>query len=569
MKELLFIFMILLVTSPASASVYKWVDDRGVTNYTEDISKVPTGYRDRVEEVNIAITRPSTPSKTSPEYIKGSVPLGKTSKQAPPISQPLVREGDFAIKLVESLKMGRVESEAEAESMLSSVGIAPQNGWIADYPVTPDIIGELEKAIGEAADAGRLGMEKNEALKAFRGTALELELPIIAEIPERYDDRYADIPPPVAPEYIEPLVINNYYYDGVPPVVTYYPPPPDYYYLYAWLPSPFWFSGFYFPGYFILHDFHRVVYINRYPCVITNHIRDHNTGRIFTINPLRRHEGRTFGVRDSRPTRGFISTEARSGARSIVERSHERMARGNAPYSTRDRRLNNGNPGYSGSGQGTDRQTYSRERSPSEVNRGRTGDSGRQPAVERRMGRTPNETGSRGMGDRNFSRPESMNRQSGMNLQRTPSGETRSFSPPARGSERSFSPPPQSRGQQFNSPPVSGRGFAGSYQGGDRSRAFSPQARGGERSFSPSPQGGGQPSNPPPMRSRGFAGSQQGGGHGSAFSPPTRGSERSFSLPPQAGGQQFNSPSINSRGSSGYRQGGDRSSPFGSGKFGF
>src|SRR5512135_2601745 len=80
-----------------------------------------------------------------------------------PISQPLVREGDFAVKLVEVLKIGKANNEAEAETMLTTAGIAPKNGWIADYPVTPDIIGELEKAVGEAADAKRLSMAKDEA----------------------------------------------------------------------------------------------------------------------------------------------------------------------------------------------------------------------------------------------------------------------------------------------------------------------------------------------------------------------------------------------------------------------
>ncbi len=45
---------------------------------------------------------------------------------APPIEQSLVREGFFAIKLAETLKVGPVKSEAETESMLASVGIAPQ-----------------------------------------------------------------------------------------------------------------------------------------------------------------------------------------------------------------------------------------------------------------------------------------------------------------------------------------------------------------------------------------------------------------------------------------------------------
>jgi hypothetical protein len=333
--------------------------------------------------------------------------------------------------------------------------------------VTPDIIGELEKAISEAADAKRLPMGKDEALKVFRTTAVELELPIIAEIP----DRYAESPSPTTPQYTEPSVINNYYYTEGPPVVTYYPPPPDYYYLYAWIPSPFWFSGFYFPGFYMLHDFHRVVFINRQACIITNHIRDHRTGRIFAIHPERRHEGRTFGVGDNPHRRGFNSTEARNGARSIYERSRERVALGNTTTPIKDRGLNNINPAYSRSGRGAERQVYNRESKPSGFN-GRNGNYGRPPVIDRRMSRTPNETGFHGMNERTFSRPDSMNRQNGMNFQRPSTGETRSFSPPARGSERSFSPPLQGGSQHFGSSPMGSRGFSGSHQGGDRDSGF-------------------------------------------------------------------------------------------------
>jgi len=84
------------------------------------------------------------------------------------VSQPLVREGNFAIKLVEVLKLGTAENEAGAESRLASMGIAPRNGWIADYPLTPDIIGELRRAIGVALGSGKLAMNKDEALMAVQ-----------------------------------------------------------------------------------------------------------------------------------------------------------------------------------------------------------------------------------------------------------------------------------------------------------------------------------------------------------------------------------------------------------------
>src|SRR5574342_367299 len=68
----------------------------------------------------------------------------------PPVSQTLVREGDYAMDLAPALGLGSPDNEASAESMLTEVGIAPHNGWIADYPVTPDIIGELQEDINLA-----------------------------------------------------------------------------------------------------------------------------------------------------------------------------------------------------------------------------------------------------------------------------------------------------------------------------------------------------------------------------------------------------------------------------------
>ena len=458
MKKILFLLFILIFASSAWATVYKWVDNGGVVNFADDFSKIPPDYRNQVEELNIAQMGPSQapPGKTA---VSGQ--SDKLTRQAPPINQTLIREGDFAIKLAEALKIGRAKSEAEAESMLASVGIAPKNGWIADYPVTPDIIGELEKTVGEAADGKRLQIGRNEALKALRTTALELELPIIAEV----QDEYTESPPPTTPQYATPSAIDNYYYAEGPPVVTYYPPPWDYYYMYAWIPSPFWCSGFYFPGFFILHDFHRGFHRNGHAYAITNHMRDPGTGRVFAVDPARRHGPRDFGGRNATPMRGFNSTEARNGARSIFERSHGRLGSGNTSIAVPGRGSNHTNPAYSRRGRGDGKQVYNKESRPSGFS-GRNGSERRPPANDRRMTRISGEPGSRGMRDRNYGRrPESTSRQNGMNIQRPFAGETRSFRPHSQGSQRSPSPSPQAGARHSGSSSMGGRGFSGSHQG--------------------------------------------------------------------------------------------------------
>jgi len=476
MKKLLFVFLILIFASSASATVYRWVDERGVVNFADDYDKVPPQYQSRVEEMSMPRTGSSNPSQIPSGKAIVNARLGERAKQTPPIAQTLVREGDFAIKLAESLKMGKPTGEAEAESTLASAGIAPKNGWIGDYPVTPDIIGELAQAVGEAADAKKLVMGKEEALKAVRTAAAELELPVIAEVP----DGYTEDPYPTAPEYAEPSVLDDYYYAEGPPVITYYLPPPYFYYLYAWVPSPFWCSGYYFPGFYILNDFHRRVHHGHghgdgHPHYVTNHFRDHRTGRMVTVDPTRRHEGRTLGVREATRTKGFNSTEAKSGARSILERSRERA--GSKIPSVQTPGRDNRNPAYSQSRRGTEKQVYNRQSTPPGFNN-RNGNNGRPPVNDRRINRTPGQTGTRSYGA--FGRPESMNRQNGSNVQRPSTGRTQSFHSPSQGSGRSFSLP-QGGSQHFNSSPGGG-GFSGSHQGVDRgSSSGSGFGRGGPR----------------------------------------------------------------------------------------
>ena len=288
MKKLFSLLFLLAFASSASASIYRWVDQGGTINYTDDYSRVPSAYHDSVQEVqeiNVSKMQRATPSQVSAEQ------SAQSARQAPPIPQTLIREGDFAIDLAESLKLGRASNEAEAESLLASVGISPKNGWIADYPVTPDIIGELQDSIGAAVDSGKLAMNKDAAMKALQDLNVQQGLPVSVGT----EDQGAEAEPVQSyGEYSNPEVINNYYYEQGPPVVTYYPPPPDYGYLYSWVPYPFWCSGFRFSGFFMLNDFHRFVHDHHHghhgrEKVISNHILDPKTRKVFSVDPRTRN----------------------------------------------------------------------------------------------------------------------------------------------------------------------------------------------------------------------------------------------------------------------------------------
>jgi len=380
---------------------------------------------------------------------------GQMSTGASPVAQSLIREGDFAVKLVDILKIGTAKDEAEAETMLSSSGIAPKNGWIADYPVTPDIIGELQSAIGDAADSKKLPMGKDEALKAFQDLTASLSLSIVADTSGSYIGGEPSIS---YGDYLDPTVINNYYYDEGPPVVSYYPPPWDYYYMYAWVPYPFWWGGFHFRGFFCLRDFHRRIFVGGRHAWVTNHFTDPVNRKVFRVNPKGRRTGETFRTADISRRRGFNTSEARRGAASIFERS-------NARASSFKRGTTTMGNSAAGSRSSFGRQNGANFQGPS--------------AGEGRSFGGPNRTN-----ERSFSSPS----MSGRNFNRSESS-GRSFSAPSRGSERTFSGPSRSfsgsssRGSSFSCQNCHGGSSSfGRSGGGSSSRSFSGGSLSGGRS---------------------------------------------------------------------------------------
>ena len=236
----------------------------------------------------------------------------------PPVAPPLVREGDFAIRLESVLGVGTSGDEVEAETRLGNVGITPRNGWIADYPVTPDVIAELQKSVGDVAKSGRLPMNKDEALKKFNSLTAEINLPVTSYTGNQAQAQAQSQIQPPSPDN---TVINDFYYDQGPPVVTYYAPPPDYFYLYGWVPCPFFYFGFWFPGYYILHDFHRVVVVGGRPVFISNHFTA-GGNRVFRIDPVGRFHGRTYAGIGAPRTGHFLATGIPRSDRTVFHSSH-------------------------------------------------------------------------------------------------------------------------------------------------------------------------------------------------------------------------------------------------------
>jgi hypothetical protein len=284
------------------------------------------------------------------------------TQQGPPVAQPLVREGDFAVKLAATLDLGNTTDEAVAEDLLAKAGVAPVNGWLSDYPMTPQIVGQLRDSVAKAAGEGKLPMTSDEATRKLNYLTAKLDLPTPAGpgTAETEGTR-----PPA--DQSNPTVISNYYYDQGPPVITYYPPPYDYGYLYDWVPYPAWWFGFWFPGFFICHNFTTTVVVNNgvfvnrrfvnRTAVVSNHVVDPVTRTVVRVDPvgrrgagtarhetmLRTESGRTFttlaelrkvtdvtGPNAGRPgssiksaprTERFQSPAARKSAEAIYSRS--------------------------------------------------------------------------------------------------------------------------------------------------------------------------------------------------------------------------------------------------------
>ena len=114
-----------------------------------------------VRTLLVALSVLSTASHGQGE--KNGVPLPspsttQTGSNLPSVEQTLVPESVFAMQLAEALKLGPVADEAKAEELLSGLGIEPKNGWIAEYPVTPEVLGDVEHGIAMASDQKKIAL---------------------------------------------------------------------------------------------------------------------------------------------------------------------------------------------------------------------------------------------------------------------------------------------------------------------------------------------------------------------------------------------------------------------------
>lgn len=175
------------------------------------------------------------------------------------IAPEVLPQSEFAFHLANALavRIPQGDDPLRAIRALAALGISPRVGWTPDAAVTPRTIAEVRDAVATAAAAGRLREDPQDAVRAFEVVTAQLGLPLPVEPP-----RYAGAERGV--QLYEGACDARYYDDyyggaGVPPY-TYCRPPPAYFSMYAWIGTPFYWGGYYFPGYYTLRYPYVIVY---------------------------------------------------------------------------------------------------------------------------------------------------------------------------------------------------------------------------------------------------------------------------------------------------------------------
>jgi hypothetical protein len=53
MKILSLIILLILISTPGYTQVYKWVDEKGVVHFTDDMTKIPDKYRPKTDKIGV------------------------------------------------------------------------------------------------------------------------------------------------------------------------------------------------------------------------------------------------------------------------------------------------------------------------------------------------------------------------------------------------------------------------------------------------------------------------------------------------------------------------------------
>lgn len=86
MKSIMVLLLVAVLTQPAMGATYRWTDERGIVNFTEDLGKVPKKYRKKVTII-------SDPGSVAPEVAESVEEGAPTAKPAEEAGAAQGREG--------------------------------------------------------------------------------------------------------------------------------------------------------------------------------------------------------------------------------------------------------------------------------------------------------------------------------------------------------------------------------------------------------------------------------------------------------------------------------------------
>jgi uncharacterized protein DUF4124 len=117
MKTAVLVSILVIFAFPASAVTYKWVDDQGTVNFTEDLGSVPPKYRKKARVVGAeedATPPPTSETKEEAKPVQKPKGAGQTSEQ--PLTEKKELKKTYGEKSAEAWKaeFGQLSAEIKA-----------------------------------------------------------------------------------------------------------------------------------------------------------------------------------------------------------------------------------------------------------------------------------------------------------------------------------------------------------------------------------------------------------------------------------------------------------------------
>lgn len=147
MQKAILVFVILIITAGfAAADMYKWVDENGTVNFTEDYAKIPKKYRKKVKIKREAAENPTDAATTTGEETKSA----KSSNGS-----------------------GETVADAKNVKKKSLYGGKSEEEWKADFKRLNDNIDSVQAQIDERKT--RLSNPDTLSRARYRGIEMEIK----------------------------------------------------------------------------------------------------------------------------------------------------------------------------------------------------------------------------------------------------------------------------------------------------------------------------------------------------------------------------------------------------------